>query len=89
MSNAELVYKNYEGKEPKDVWTSFDIFETNSIDMSKLGNLIFQKSKGFYILEKRRCSNIKCLGLIYTEEESISGWIHRNKQVIKMKMSSN
>ena len=48
LSNAELFYKNYEGKEPKDVWIAFDMFETNSIDMSKLDNLIFQKSKDFY-----------------------------------------
>ena len=52
LSNAELFYTKYEGTEPKDVWTSFDIFETNSIDMSKLDNLIFQKSKDFYNLEK-------------------------------------
>ena len=43
LSNAELFYTKYEGKEPKDVWTSFDIFETNIIDLSKLDNLIFTK----------------------------------------------
>ena len=52
LSNAEMFYKNYEGKEPKDVWAAFEIFETNSIDMSKLDNPIFQKSKDFYTLEK-------------------------------------
>ena len=46
LSDAELFYKNYEGKESKDVWTAFDIFETNSIDMSKLDNLVFQKKQG-------------------------------------------
>ena len=34
LSDAELFYKNYEGKEPKDNWTAFDIFKTNSMDMS-------------------------------------------------------
>ena len=52
LSNAEMFYKNYEGKEPKDVWATFEIFETNSIDISKLDNLIFQRSKDFYTLEK-------------------------------------
>ena len=46
LSDAELFHKNYEGKESKDVWTAFDIFETNSIDMSKLDNLVFQKKQG-------------------------------------------
>ena len=44
LSNAEIFYNRYAGKEAKDVWASFEIFETNSIDMSKLDNLIFQKS---------------------------------------------
>ena len=61
LSNAELFYKNYEGKEAKDVWTAFDIFETNSIDVSKLDNLIFQKSKDFYTLEKRRVQILSAL----------------------------
>ena len=41
-----------EGKEPKDVWTAFGIFETNSIDMPKLENLVFQKNKDIYTLDK-------------------------------------
>jgi len=45
LSNAELFYKNCKVTEPKDVWTAFEIFETNSIDMSKLDNPIFQKAK--------------------------------------------
>ena len=77
LSDAELFYKNYEGKESKDVWTAFDIFETNSIDMSKLDNLVFQKSKDFYILEKRRDANIKCVGLLFTEEDVKTNWVNR------------
>ena len=61
LSNAELFYRNYKGKEPKDVWAAFEIFETNSIDMSKLDNLIFQKSKDFFTLEKRKGCNINAL----------------------------
>ena len=52
LSKAELFYITNEGKEPKDIWTSFDIFETNSIDMSKSNKNIFQKSKDSYTLEK-------------------------------------
>ena len=57
LSNTELFYTIYEETEPKDVWTAFDILETNSIDVSKLDNMIFQKSKDFYVLEKRRASD--------------------------------
>ena len=51
LTKAELFYTRLEGKEGKDVWTIFDIFETNSIDMTKLDNLIFQRSKDFCTLE--------------------------------------
>ena len=51
-SEAELFNKNYKGSEPKDVWAEFITFESNSVDMSKLDNLIFQKSKNFFTLEK-------------------------------------
>ena len=85
-SNAELFYKNYEGKEPKDVWAAFEIFETNSIDMSKLDNLIFQKSKDFYTLEKRRGSDIKCVGLLFTEEDANMNWINRSLEELKISL---
>ena len=89
LSNAEVFYKRYEGTEPKDVWTSFDIFETNSIDMAKLDNLIFQKSKDFYTLEKRRGSSIRCLGLIFTEEDVKTNWANRRLEDLKIKLPTN
>ena len=54
LSNSEVFYRNYKGKEPKDVWAAFEIFETNSIDMSKLDNLIFQKRKDFFYFGKKK-----------------------------------
>ena len=60
-SEAEVFFKNYKGREPQDVWAEFVTFESNSIDMSKLDNLIFQKSKDFFTLEKRSNSP-KCVG---------------------------
>ena len=89
LSNAEVFYKRYEGTEPKDVWTSFDIFETNSIDMAKLDNLIFQKSKDFYTLEKRRGSSIKCFGLIFTEEDVKTSWVDRKLEDLKIVLPTN
>ena len=54
LSEAEKFFKNYKGREPKNVWVEFVTFESNSIDMAALDNLIFQKSKDFFVLEKRK-----------------------------------
>ena len=89
LTKAELFYTRFEGKEGKDVWTSFDIFETNSIDMTKLDNLIFQKSKDFYTLEKRRGSSIKCFGLIFTEEDVKTSWVNRKLEDLKIVLPTN
>ena len=62
LSEAELFFKNYKGREPKDIWAEFVAFESNSIDMSKLDNLIFQKSKDFFMLEKRSGNSPNVLG---------------------------
>ena len=72
-----MFFKNYKGREPKDVWAEFVTFESNSIDMSKLDNLIFQKSKDFFTLEKRSGNSPKCFGLIFTEENAKLNWINR------------
>jgi hypothetical protein len=53
LSEAKAFFKTYKGREPKNVWVEVATFESNSIDMSALDNLIFQKSKDFFILEKR------------------------------------
>ena len=86
LSDAQLFYKNYEGKEPKDVWTAFDIFKTNSIDMSKLNNIIFQKSKDFYILEKRCDATIRSVGLLFTGEDVQTNWVNRKVEDLNLKL---
>ena len=45
LSDAEKFFKKYKGREPKNVWVEFVTFESNSIYMSLIDNLIFQKSK--------------------------------------------
>ena len=47
------------------------------------------KSISFYQLEKKKGQNVNLAGLMYTEEESISGLINRNEQLIKIKMPIN
>ena len=64
----------------------FDIFETNSIDMSKLDNIIFQKSKDFYILEKRHDATIRCIGLLFAEEFVKANWVNRKVADLNLKL---
>ena len=57
--------------------------------MSKLYQLLTQKSKSFYQLEKNKGLTVNVAGLIFTEEESISRWINRSERNIKIKMPTN
>ena len=57
--------------------------------MAKLDNLIFQKSKDFYTLEKRRGTSIRCLGLLFTEEDVKTNWANRKLEDIKIKLPTN
>ena len=54
LSEAENFFLKYKGREPKYVWVEFVTFESNSIDMSMLDNLIFQKSKDFFHSGKKK-----------------------------------
>jgi hypothetical protein len=61
-SEAEEFYKNYKGRKPKNVWAEFATFESNSIDMTKLDNVIFPKSKDFFALEKEMATRLNVMG---------------------------
>ena len=45
-----------------------------------------QKSKLFFQLEKKKGMQVNMAGLIFTEEESVSGWINRSVKDIKFKL---
>ena len=77
LSEAEKFFMAYKGREPKNISVEFVTFESNSIDMSTLANLIFQKSKDFFILEKRNGGSPRLYGLMYTEENAKLNWINR------------
>ena len=57
--------------------------------MTTLDNLIFQKSKDFYTLEKRRGSSIKCFGLIFTKEDVKTSWVNRKLEDLKIVLPTN
>ena len=46
----------------------FDQFKTDRVDMSKV--------------EKKKGTSVNLAGLIFTNDESISGWANRTEQVI-------
>ena len=57
--------------------------------MTKTDHMLMLKSKSFYQLEKRKGLSINLAGFMFSEEESISGWINRTEDIIKMKMPNN
>ena len=77
LSEAEMFFINYKGRQPKNIWVEFAMFESNSIDMCVLDSLIFQTSKDFFTLEKRNGGSPKCFGLMFTEENAKLNWINR------------
>ena len=53
--------------------------------MNKIDLLIMQKSKLFFQLEKKKGLQVNMAGLIFSEEESVNGWIDRSSKDIKMR----
>ena len=53
--------------------------------MSKIDLTIMQKSKLFYQIEKKKGQSINMAGLLFTEVESVTGWINRSEKDIKFK----
>ena len=75
-----MFYLNCFLKNPKDVWNKFTSIDTNSFDTTKSDSLLCQKSKDFFMLEKRKHCEPKCFGLIFTEDISIRNWINRKPE---------
>ena len=80
LSSAEIFYLNCFLRNPKDVWNEFTAIYTNSFDLTKLDSLLCQKSKDFFIWEKRKNCEPKCFGLILTEDISIRNWIDKKPE---------
>ena len=60
--------------------------EIENVDISKVYHLIMQKSKDFYLIQKKKGNAVNVAGLIFTEEDSISGWVNRQEKDLKIKM---
>ena len=80
FSKAELFYFNHKEKEPKAYVRSL-LYLKKTVSMSKKDNLVFQKSKHFFALEKRNGNSPECFGLCYTKENRKLNWIHRRLEI--------
>ena len=80
-SKAEMFYMDCQITNPKDVWNEFTFVENSNFDFSKIGSLLIQKSKNYYLLEKKK-ENAMCFGILFTEGIAFKNWLNR-KQIIK------
>ena len=60
-------------------------FQTDEIGMNKIDLLIMQKSKLFFQLDKKKEMQVNMARLIFSGEESVSGWINRSTKDIKFR----
>ena len=57
--------------------------------MTKIDHLLMQKSKGFSLVQKKKGIAVNVAGIMFTEEDSFSGWVNRQVKVLEMKMPDN
>ena len=86
LSKCERWYLRFNASNGKEVYSIFELFKTDGVDMSKVDHLIMQKSKDFYLIQKKKGNAVNIAGLIFTEEDSISGWVNRQEKDLKIKM---
>ena len=75
LSICEQFFSKFKGTTGKEVYALFEQFKTDGIEMNKIDLLIMEKSKVFYQLEKKKGQNVNMAGLIFSEVESVSGWM--------------
>ena len=85
LSSVEVFYQKFKGNSGKEVFALFTQFQTAGVDMNKIDLTIMQKSKLFYQIEKKKGHSVNMLGLLFTEEESVTGWINRSEKDIKFR----
>ena len=82
LSRAEVFYLECPVKNPKDVWNEFTIIDTDNFDFSKTNILLNQKSKNYFLLEKRKGNSMMCFGLKYTEDIAFKNWLNRTPAAV-------
>ena len=85
FSKAEMFYMDCHLTNPKDVWNEFTFVDNSNFDFSKTGSLLNQKSKNYYLLEKKKEKAMMCFGLIFTEDIAFKNWLNRKPELLKLK----
>ena len=76
-------------KNPKDIWNEFTIVDNSNFDFSKVNNLLNQKSKNFFGLEKKKGNVMQCFGLICTEDTTFKNWLNRTPEDLGFILPTN
>jgi len=85
LTSVEVFYQKFKANSGKDVFALFSQFQTDGVDLNKIDLAIMQKCKLFYQLEKKKGQSVNMAGLLFTEEESVAGWINTTEKDIKFK----
>ena len=85
FSKAELFYVECQLTNPKDVWNEFAFVDNSNFDFSKITSLLNQKSKNYFLLEKKKEKAMMCFGLMYTEDIAFKNWLNRNPEMLNIK----
>ena len=88
-SKAEMFYMDCQITNPKDVWNEFTFVDNSNFDFSKIGSLLNQKSKNYFLLEKKKENAMMCFGILFTEDIAFKNWLNRKPEMLKLKAPAN
>ena len=54
LSLREQWYLKFKGNHGKEVYSLLELFKTDGVDITQIDHLITQKSKDFYLLQKKK-----------------------------------
>ena len=77
LSKAEIFYLDCEITNPKDIWNEFTFVDNSNFDFAKVNSLLNQKSKNYFLLEKKKGCEMKCFGLRFTEDILFKNLLNR------------
>ena len=84
FSKAELFYVECQLTNPKDVWNEFAFVDNSNFDFSKITSLLNQKSKNYFLLERKKEKTMMCFGLMYTEDIAFKNWLNRKPEMLNI-----
>ena len=86
FENLIFFYLNCKFSDPKDIWNDFFFVDNSNIDFTKVKSLLNQKSKSYFLLEKKKGNKMKCFGLFFTEDISFKNWLNRKPEMLNLKL---